>query len=390
VTWTMPLRQLPRSLDPLPGEALDGYLLRLAYRLELSPARIASIGGLALSWHLQAPFAALLNVPEESRQRFAFATRLQPDEVASMCLSSLSERYAPISAASELTGTNRSGYWVFKRASRYCPECLAGDGSRIQEELGGAWQKTWRLPVLFACINHKRFLSHLCPGCERPAHNCPGSKPINAPIHPRQAGLHPAQCRLISTADISRGRRAPLCAASFAASPLPASFPEHAVLKFQDHISTLLDPGLDDSAISVGTPSGARRYFVDLQVLTILIRISWPRAKNIMSIADSLDRAIWEDHEFLQRKRRGPCPLRCPQIHSMAPLNSEHCAAVLTLAGQLLDVPHPGALTDQLVHLLRNDTSNSWASSWKRDFLRLRSGCSTGLSRAVSPVLEAD
>ena len=33
------LNPLPRSLDPLPEEALPGYLLRLAHRLGLTPAR---------------------------------------------------------------------------------------------------------------------------------------------------------------------------------------------------------------------------------------------------------------------------------------------------------------------------------------------------------------
>jgi len=385
----MPCRELPRSLDPLPGEALDGFLLRLAYRLELSPARIALIGGLALSRHLQAPFAALLHLPGELRDRFACVVRLQPAEVSSMCLSSLSERYAPISVASKLTGTNHSGYWVFKRATRYCPECLAGDGSRIQEELGGAWQRTWRLPVVFACTNHRRFLDHLCPGCQRPAHDCAGTgQPINAPVQPRHAGLHPAQCRQINPAQLSRGRRAPLCAASFAASQIPSSFPEPASLKLQDRISDLLNPGLADSVISVGTPSIARRYFTDLQLLTTLIRISWPRAKDIMTIADNLERAIWEDHEFLLRERRGPCPLRRPQIHWIAPLRSEHCAALLTIAGQLIDIPRPRALADQLAHLLGDDPLNSSAASWTRDFLAVRPDCSVGLSRALPPVLE--
>jgi hypothetical protein len=38
---------LPSSLAPLPRESLPGYLLRLAWRLELAPARIAELCGLA-------------------------------------------------------------------------------------------------------------------------------------------------------------------------------------------------------------------------------------------------------------------------------------------------------------------------------------------------------
>ena len=40
------LSPLPRSLDPLPDESLPGYLLRLAHRLGLAPARIMQLTGL--------------------------------------------------------------------------------------------------------------------------------------------------------------------------------------------------------------------------------------------------------------------------------------------------------------------------------------------------------
>ena len=36
------LRPLGRSLDPIAGESLDGYLLRLSCRLRVSPVRLAS------------------------------------------------------------------------------------------------------------------------------------------------------------------------------------------------------------------------------------------------------------------------------------------------------------------------------------------------------------
>ena len=40
-------RPLPRSLDPLPDESLIGFMLRLSHRLDLPPARIATLTGLA-------------------------------------------------------------------------------------------------------------------------------------------------------------------------------------------------------------------------------------------------------------------------------------------------------------------------------------------------------
>jgi hypothetical protein len=54
---------------------------------------------------------------------------------------------------------------LFAPATRYCPECLAGDGSAVQESFGSPWLKAWHLPVVFACPAHQRLLEHRCPGC---------------------------------------------------------------------------------------------------------------------------------------------------------------------------------------------------------------------------------
>lgn len=36
-------RPLPRSLDPLPDESIIGFVLRLAHRLEIPPARVVEL-----------------------------------------------------------------------------------------------------------------------------------------------------------------------------------------------------------------------------------------------------------------------------------------------------------------------------------------------------------
>jgi hypothetical protein len=74
---------------------------------------------------------------------------------ATMTLISFADRYPPVNP--EFSGRHRQNHglfvkenWVFSRASRYCPECLAGDGSPIHNRHGGAWRLVWRLPVTFA------------------------------------------------------------------------------------------------------------------------------------------------------------------------------------------------------------------------------------------------
>jgi hypothetical protein len=137
--------QLPRSLDPLPGEGLDGFLLRLSYRLERTPYRMAQLTGLIQPSEQQVvAIGLLIHLPDGRRNEFARATRLSPDEVAGLCLSSMADQYPPASPAPETRGWAGSlpagNHWIFKRATRYCPQCLAGDGSAIQNDLGGPWR----------------------------------------------------------------------------------------------------------------------------------------------------------------------------------------------------------------------------------------------------------
>jgi hypothetical protein len=87
---------------------------------------------------------------------FAEATRLTPAEATSLTLTSLAARYPPVNL--QFRGRQRRVHgvfvkenWIFSRFTRYCPQCLAGDGSLIQQRHGGAWSRLWRLPVVFAC-----------------------------------------------------------------------------------------------------------------------------------------------------------------------------------------------------------------------------------------------
>jgi len=143
----MQRRPLPRSLDPLPDEGLDGFLLRLSYRLERSPYRLAVLTGLVQRFGPDSlAFGLLLHLSDHQLLEFAQATRLSPGDVAGLCISSMADQYPPASPAQEKRGWTGSmppgNHWIFRRATRYCPQCLAGDGSAIQSDFGGPWSKT--------------------------------------------------------------------------------------------------------------------------------------------------------------------------------------------------------------------------------------------------------
>ena len=91
-------RPLPRSLAPLPGESLPGFLLRLSCRLGQPPARIAGLTGLAPDRRSRAslPVTLLAGIPEPARRTFTFMTRLNAGQAAQLGMSSWRERYAPL------------------------------------------------------------------------------------------------------------------------------------------------------------------------------------------------------------------------------------------------------------------------------------------------------
>jgi len=198
-----PLRPLPRSLDPIAGEGLGGYLLRLSWRLRVSPLHLARLTGCVSDGPAVIRRRLLLDLDV---QRFAQATRLSAGEASSLAAASWADRYPPI--ARSRTRPDRPivlDGWLFSTSNRYCPDCLAGDGSPVQQQYGGPWKKTWHLPVTFACLQHQRFLREGCPQ----AH--PGSPaPWELIAFPSASGLHPAQCRLPLKAGRT-ARRRPSC-----------------------------------------------------------------------------------------------------------------------------------------------------------------------------------
>ncbi|MFJ9032048.1 TniQ family protein [Streptomyces sp. NPDC102274] len=158
------LTPLPCSLDPLPGESLSGFLLRLAHRLQISPMRLARLTG-----SIRRPTDSVLGrrlLLDLDISRFAQATRLTEDEAAELTLRPWKNRYPPITRAlvsRDPRGTRED--WLFNNFPRYCPECLAGDGSPVQQQYGGTWKKIRHLPIAFICPTHEVFLKH---GCQRP------------------------------------------------------------------------------------------------------------------------------------------------------------------------------------------------------------------------------
>ncbi|WP_326770752.1 TniQ family protein (plasmid) [Streptomyces sp. NBC_01591] len=86
-TTSIGLRPIGRSLDPLDGESLVGFILRLSHRLRVAPAELARLTGLTEQDRLGRARAALSTwLTPTQVSRFAITARLTPDEVRAMTL----------------------------------------------------------------------------------------------------------------------------------------------------------------------------------------------------------------------------------------------------------------------------------------------------------------
>jgi len=352
-------RPLSRSLDPIAGESLGGYLLRLSCRLRVSPVQLARLTGCDGAGQVVLRRRLLLNLDIE---RFAQATRLSAGEASSLTVASWADRYPPI-ARSRIEPDKHVVLdgWLFSTSIRYCPDCLAGNSSLVQQQYGGPWKKTWHLPVVFACLQHQRFLREGCPQ----AH--PGGPAAWRLIaYPSASALHPVQCRLpLRSGKTSRHRSS--CGIRLdqpGEDDLPR--PSPATLNLQEYLLALLSPQ--------HPAEDAARVFTDLRVISAFLCKSWPLAQDLMdsSLAAAVSRHV---------RRLGA------GYHSS--LDSQPYG-ILATVGLLTAAATVRNSTDLERTLARHVQPPRWDSAnltWARILGRHQSTCSPALHQAARAVL---
>ncbi len=388
-------RPLPRSLAPLAGESLPGFLLRLSCRLNQPPARVAELTGLAQDRITGArlPVTLLAAIPEPARRTFTFMTRLDAGQAAQLGMSAWRDRYAPlVIAGPEHAGAGYrrlSSELVLAPATRYCPDCLAGDGSAIQESFGGPWLKTWHLPVVFACTAHQRLLEHLCPDCGRPVRAPrPGTQFSLLPAT-RAAALHPAQCRTELTPAKGRRTLPGCCEARLdqTGTRRPAS---PGLTALQDKILSLLEPGGPASALSAGQPARPSGYFADLHVTGLLACSTWPAARHLSPSEDTAA-AIDEHVDSLKRRtadrqQRAPASSTSRVMFGSLPADAAASAGLAHIADHIL-AGSTGDVREKLRQLLPASTREVKRTVWARRVTWSSPPCSDGLQDASGPLL---
>ncbi|MFC7762732.1 TniQ family protein [Catellatospora bangladeshensis] len=371
---------LPRSLDPLPAESLPGFMLRLAHRLDMTPTQLAQATGLD-GGRRQSTMASsvIFALDPPLTATFAHATRLTLAEVTDLTLASLAPRYPPLDQ--QWTGRRRTAHgvfirenWIFARFSRYCAECLAGDGSPIQNRHGGAWSKLWRVPVVFACPAHRWLLRHTCPGCGNPAHQRRPGSPQLLPLaaHPV---THPAACRNPTTSTAPYQPCGYRLDNATDAQTARASISEES-LHLQRRLLALLRSDRPPAVVSVGQPTSPARYFADLRILTTLLTASWPAGRSVLAPGqvDTVDAYIRQlRHEITAARDAGRNVLEI-RVYDRPPADAAVAAALLGAADQMLTC-EPAILGDLLRDMF--DASRP-TRKWVRRALGDDERCSPG------------
>ena len=196
--WT---RRLPRSNYPMPGEALAGYLVNLAYRLDLPPGEVVRRLGVKppiRATLLDLAFAVTL--PADSADHFAQAAGLTREQVHALTVDGLGPVLHMARPGKRLARSNYGQKWINPGRTRACPSCL-------REQAHPVWQVHWITPWSVACTKHRNLLIDRCPGCSRPIGD-PGPN-ANRSLIPSVAlpVTHPAACRAATAPRRTCGHR---------------------------------------------------------------------------------------------------------------------------------------------------------------------------------------
>lgn len=229
---------LPLRPHPVPGEALDSYLERLAgANLIEHPALMAR-----LTWR-GATSAHLQTTPRpELLAACRLLSGLTGAQISAMTLASLAGTEATPGPAN---GWRHAGHaWPPGRGTQLCSACLGTDA---------VWRIAWRHPWVTACLTHHSWLHERCPTCGS-VFRTQRSSPLRSGDALPYACGHP------------NGARGRSCSQDL--RYLPSKAAPAGVLESQRRI----DAAIHHSPVVVlGVPIPAAEYLAEIRALSVLL-----------------------------------------------------------------------------------------------------------------------
>lgn len=356
-------RRMPRSSAPRPGESLAGYLLNLAYRLDLRPQELIRRTGLKAGKTVTLlDLAHAFALPPHIRSRFATATGLTDHEVVNLTLERYGERLTVIEGSKHVS-TLQGTQWLPIGRTRFCPDCLADTGDTADHPV---WRIEWLTGWAVACTRHGTLLLDACPQCGTPTGD-PGRGLRSLIPHITRPIVHPAACRATHTAE-----REITCGTRLDQAQAPKAHPDLLVLQ-QQFDSVLADTPPADLT-SLGVPVNPTDWLGDLRLITILLQVA--RDETVFEAVPYGEDAARFVRDRVPNRRTGDTANR---TITQPPDNPAAAAGLFLSAVQVLADP---AHVD-IIEALSETAGGLEPQMWKRT--RSTARCSDAVHTAVRP-----
>lgn len=368
-----PRHRLPRSLQPLPGESLSGYLINLAHRLRLTPGDLAQrLGILSVAVYSTINHQYALALPPAATCTFTTATGLTTQQAHNLT-------HAPHQALFlDAANPPPNGWspqvlavehWIAPTSTGWCPQCLAEphhtNASPDRQFERRLWHRDWVSPWLLACSRHQTLLTTVCPNEHQHATPARDAQAQSLIRDPRHLITHPTACRK-RLATTTRSHTVALCGAPLDQSTAPSAAAE--TLTLQRHLDQLL-AGEPTTVHSRGVTVNVAQYLRDLRLMAVLIQVANDPTIFADLPTDHADQAA----QYLETGRRrseksGHSTGHSTGLHHKTwarPIpNPTVAATVITAAARL--VHNPDTDTDEQIMNLVDRAMTNEPARWKK------------------------
>lgn len=352
-------RRLPRSNAPHPEESLAGYLLNLAYRLEVPPHELVRRTGIKPTGRVSLlDLTYATSLPPAVRKRFATTTGLSDTEVVNLTTERFGETLQMGRHSKPVARTEYGNQWLTPGRSRVCPQCLGEPGPNQ-----ALWRVHWATAWAVACSHHGTLLLDTCPYCQTPIGE-PGQKGFRSLIPQLTVpDVHPAACRAWN------GPKS-VCGARLDQLNAPSAHPD--LIGLQHRLNQALNDAIGPERVLSG-PVNAHQWLRDLRTTQILLQVARDNETFAgVPYGPAAAAFVQERTPNVGREVKGT------RTSTQAPQDTAAAAGLLLAADRLLGSPGQPERLNLLAQVATTAKPVLWAS------VRTSTHVSDGLSEALA------